>query len=345
MSDRDILSNFNEKQRRESYISKNYPDLYQSIINFINENGLSCGFTESVFLFSNDNQVGKCKICQGITKFRGFNSGYNTYCSRKCSMSDKDVIKKRNEKSISNCLIKYGVTNTSKLNSVKEKTKKTNLDRYGVDIYSKTDEYLSKVKKTNLNKYGTDWFMQTKEFFDLSKSSKIEKWGVDHHTKSEDFKIKYRDIIKEKWGEDNYTKTDEFKSDMVRYYKSDKFKFDLEETNKRRLGKIEKYYKEYNIKYDLIKIEDDILLFRCEKCEKIFKISKQLYYLRNKNSFECCTICNPTDGKNTSVAEKEIFNFLRKNYDGRIIENFKIGKVESDIYLPDLKIGFEYNGL
>lgn len=50
---------------------------------------------------------------------------------------------------------------------------------------------------------------------------------------------------------------------------------------------------------------------------------------------------------NISYSEKEISDFIRENYDGTVINNYRgfDSKKEIDIYLPDLKIGFEYNGL
>lgn len=48
-----------------------------------------------------------------------------------------------------------------------------------------------------------------------------------------------------------------------------------------------------------------------------------------------------------SKAEKEICQFIKDNYSGKVLENDRIilkGK-EIDIYLPDLKVGIEYNGL
>ncbi len=38
-------------------------------------------------------------------------------------------------------------------------------------------------------------------------------------------------------------------------------------------------------------------------------------------------------------------NIISDFYKGEIIQNYKIDRQEIDIYLPDLKIGFEFNGL
>jgi len=42
--------------------------------------------------------------------------------------------------------------------------------------------------------------------------------------------------------------------------------------------------------------------------------------------------------------EKELSKFINSIYDGKIIDSYRDG-LEIDVYLPDLKLGFEFNGL
>ena len=55
----------------------------------------------------------------------------------------------------------------------------------------------------------------------------------------------------------------------------------------------------------------------------------------------------PKCSVNKSYAEQEIAEFVKQNYSGEIINGYRgfDGQKEIDIYLPDLKVGFEYNGL
>jgi len=46
----------------------------------------------------------------------------------------------------------------------------------------------------------------------------------------------------------------------------------------------------------------------------------------------------------TSFKELELYNFIKSIYNGQIIQSYRDG-LEIDIYLPELKIGFEFNGL
>lgn len=60
---------------------------------------------------------------------------------------------------------------------------------------------------------------------------------------------------------------------------------------------------------------------------------------RTKNHF--CPICNSS--KQTSISEKSIVYYLNKaNID--LIENYKIGKKELDVFIPNMNIGIEYDG-
>lgn len=56
---------------------------------------------------------------------------------------------------------------------------------------------------------------------------------------------------------------------------------------------------------------------------------------------------NPDDSKWISLAEKEVADFIQENYNGVVIRNNRklIKGFEVDIYLPDLNVAIEYNGL
>lgn len=88
---------------------------------------------------------------------------------------EKDACKKcRFKKRADISLVKYGVDNVSKLDSVKEKISKKNSDRL------KSDEYKEQVKKTMLDKYGAESAMHVKEFSDKQKETLRERYGVEN---------------------------------------------------------------------------------------------------------------------------------------------------------------------
>ena len=53
-----------------------------------------------------------------------------------------------------------------------------------------------------------------------------------------------------------------------------------------------------------------------------------------------CPYCNV----NISEPEREMSKYISEIYNGEIIRNYK-DKMELDVYIPELKIGFEYNGI
>jgi hypothetical protein len=84
-----------------------------------------------------------------------------------------------------------------------------------------------------------------------------------------------------------------------------------------------------------------LLDVKCKICGKPYKISRT-----NILSGKGCPHCNPQSSK----LEKEVFNFIKSVYNNKIEENKRwYGENKSfqelDIYLPDLKIGIEFDGL
>ena len=75
----------------------------------------------------------------------------------------------------------------------------------------------------------------------------------------------------------------------------------------------------------------------------ICEINQLNYHGRIKNNTTLCTICNPI-GDSKSIKEKNLFEYIKSVYNGRIIQSYRDG-LEIDIYLPELKLGFEFNGL
>ena len=352
---RDLLNNLNEQRRREFYIKKHHIDLYNDILKF--KENIKDGYVNySELLFKyyhNILESPKCKKCHNKTKFCGFNSGYNIYCSKKCVMSDKEVVKKRNEKSVISNMRKYGVSNYSKTDECKRKVVSTNLNKYGTEYYTQTDEYIEKSKESNLKKYGTEYYTQTDEFREKSKESNLKKYGVDHHTQTDEFKQKMVKINLKKHGVEHYTQTDEFREKSI-ITNLDKYGTKHHMTHKRNNGelkklhnkKIVKYYQNFNDNLDLVSINDDLISFISNSCGHEFDISKQLLYLRDKKNMEICTICNSTKSNCTSHYELQIHKFLESiGVTFNINDKSIITPYELDIYIPEHNLAIEFNGL
>ena len=74
-----------------------------------------------------------------------------------------------------------------------------------------------------------------------------------------------------------------------------------------------------------------------------FEINSGNFLDRLKQNIPLCTICYPIND-NKSIKEKNLLEYIKSIYTGEIISGYRDG-IEIDIYLPELKIGIEFNGL
>jgi hypothetical protein len=237
-------------------------------------------------------------------------------------------------------LERYSVDNPLKSEKVKNKIKITNLEKWGVDNYSKTDEFKDKIKETSLDKWGVTTYSKSEECKEKVKLDNIDKWGVDNPMKLNKFKNKVKETILNRFGVDNYTKTKEY---LEKTKKTNLEKWGNEVINNSELFRGAFYNISKNVNY-VKYIGNNISLFECD-CLKNheFEINSSQYYNRIRQNIPLCTICNPI-GDLKSIKEKELYEFIKYIYNNEIIQSYRDG-LEIDIYLPDLNIGFEFNGL
>jgi hypothetical protein len=238
--------------------------------------------------------------------------GYKEFCSNKCS-SNNESTRYKLKQTLND---RYGVDHYSKTKDYVQKVKKTSLDKWGVDNFSKTEEYLIKSKRTYLSKWGVDNFTKTEEYLEKSKRTFLERWGVEYPTQSEEIRNKIKNTNKKKYGTSHIFMSDKYRIDNFKISKDNNY----------------------------ISYENGVNLFKCD-CDKehTFEISTDDYYGRTKSGNKLCTICYPISDL-SSIKEKMLLDYIRSIYSDEIIINWR-DKYEIDIYLPDLKLGFEFNGL
>ena len=131
---------------------------------------------------------------QNIKKNKG------KYICQKCLFKDEEYLNKRNKKREETCLEKYGVTNTSVLESTKEKTKQTCLDKYGVPYTTQVEDFKEKKIATFQKKYGTNSALEVTEFLEKSKATCKEHYGVLNPQQSDLIKEKTKQTNLERYG-------------------------------------------------------------------------------------------------------------------------------------------------
>jgi hypothetical protein len=314
---------------KEKILVKKHPDEYHYIINYcIGKNIQDVPFKEKVYLCINSyNDVPKCKNVKCVNKVKYKNStiGYYEYCCNKCINSDDNIKKIKEEKSLS----KYGTKTPAESAEIKQKIINTNIKKYGYNSPIQNSEIKQKSLNTLMKNYSVD---------NPSKNEDIVQRRIESFKKS-NYRKSYVNTCLEKYGT-NYPLLSEEK----KLIKSNKQKFTK---NNKAFNLINERL--YDNNYEIINInintkENDTLF--CKRCNKNFLIKREFLFDRIENKSELCINCNPF-GLHISGAEVLLKNFIREIYKEYIIENSRkiISPYEIDIFLPNLKIGFEYNGL
>ncbi len=275
----------------------------------------------------------KCDICgtERTLKYQAYTKNIRScpehpiYTCDKCSHIK---IRAHNQK-------KWGVDYFSQTEEYTEKFKGTMKERWGVEYAMQSDVIKEKSKKTNLENFGYENpFMDS----DLIKRKFMEKWGVDHPMKVPDIREKIKSTNLENFGYDNPLSSpdirEKIKKTMVeRYgsvvpYKSDMVR-DFQNTR-------HPNYIEY--------IGSNISRYSCDLGkDHFFEIDSIGYHNRVRSNIPLCTECNPI-GSSSSIKERELLSYISSVYSGEVVHSYRDG-LEIDVYLPELKMGFEFNGL
>lgn len=210
----------------------------------------------------------------------------------------------------------------------REKNKETILNRYGVDNISKLDSVKMKKRNTCRENHGVDHPQMSKEIYNLSLLTKQKRYGDKNFNNQK--KKKETNLLK--YGYEHASQSPDVKI---------KQKLSMLSTHKSKILKNEFYQSLGIVDY----LGNDNYLFTCQKGHE-FTIHYKLLYQRNEYDTEICTICNAIE-RNQSGKEIKLLESIKNIYSGEIITNDRqeISPYELDIYLPDMNIAIEFNGL
>jgi len=316
------------KMSKESYLLKTHHKELEYILKWSVDNDIdNIPFKQKVYLCINN--INKLPICKNIncykpTKFKNKTLGYYNYCSNKCIGSDPNIIKQKEQKSLS----KWGTKTPAESKIIKDKAIKTNNQRYGHNSPMGNKDIMAKSKKTLLKNWGVD---------NPNKSSVILKRRIESFKKNIDaYKASYKKTSLDRYGvEHPWSNKDIHKKTIDKFYENYKSRIKSHISD------------DSNSEFvDIKKGDKTVLLFNCKECEEHFEILTYQFYWRVNNNRKICTICHPIDSK-PSLCELELYDFIKDNYTGTIIQNDRsaINPNEIDVYLPELNLGFEFNGV
>jgi len=266
-------------------------------------------------------------------------------------------------------LEKYGVEWGLQNNDIKEKRKQTNIKKYGVENPFANKDIQEKIKQTNINKYGTEYAMQNKDISEKSQKNMhqtvLDKYNVDNIMMLDEYKNKVKQTNLEKYGGHPMTNKEcqeKYKATCLEKYGVEHVMQDPEiaarSNEKHKKTMIEKYgfanIGSIGKDPELTNlISDDIAFSDYIKNNGQGKTINELSNFFGYSYSRIQQRILELDLKEYiifkpqySTYETEIVNYLRSLGINNIITNDRIilNGVEIDIYLPDYKLGIEFNG-
>ena len=258
---------------------------------------------------------GICKTCGKLTPYRGLIGGYpQLYCSNKCKA--QNPIEKA----------KHSSTMKNKSQEEKDEIRKKQIEtwkRNMGDDWAKimTQHACESYDKKHLDEDGNP-ITNGGPFASKEVRKKCEKvWGgVSSPACNQETKDKIRESVHNLWIND-----DEYSVNF-------------------RNGFYQKTFEKYHSINPNIISYDGLFHYKCPVCGEITYFDLQFLCRRLKWNIDLCSNCIPKAG--ISNLEKNMVNYIKDIYSGKIIENDKnvIKPKELDIVLPELKLAFEFDG-
>lgn len=260
--------------------------------------------------------IGICDFCgkERSLSYKSYNSQTNNNqfkfsCSKKCS------IIKTNETNLK----KFGKKNVFQSEIIKKKIENSKLKKYGDSKYVNREL----AKKTNILRYGFEYPSSSNDIKEKKRKTNFLKFGVEYPSQDPKTINKMIETCKIRYGFENFSKTDIFKEK-------------IKEKN------FNKMFSKISLYGTLIKSENGKYFINCNNCKMDFEILQSLKFKREKNGYELCTHCNPLK---QNIKQNNLNDFIEKYYSTERNNREVLNGKELDIYLPHLKLGFEFNGL
>lgn len=228
---------------------------------------------------------------------------------------------------------------------ITQKRKQTCLDKYGTDNASKSPIIKQKIKQVNQERYGANAFTATKEGKEKILITKEHKYGSANYNNIE----KNRETKLLRYGDPYFSNRKKYIETMNKCYGVNN-SFQLKKTLNTHLENLisAKNYNSDFLKY--ISDRDASIEFLKDKNYSYFDLAKifnaRYYIIQNWVKRLNLETYIDYKFKGKSHYEDEIANFIKKDLNiSNVVLNSKIlNGQEIDIYLPDYKLGIEFNG-
>lgn len=251
------------------------------------------------------------------------------FCSSACSNQDPEKKLKAQQSFIE----KYGVTHNSQIESVKQKKVEKCLKTYGVDNNFKAAQIKEKARESMIKNHGVPHALQSERIKRKSKFKIQKLYGVEHTNQTSEKKRKIRETVKRKYGVDHNSQIPEVKEKKVstcfsNYGVSHPSQIHLTPEALEKFNDLE-WLSEQCVSKHPTEIARELGLTDSPVYQKLAKFN--IPYQRKPRK---------------SIQETELFQFIQSICsETEVIQSHRWGKYECDIWVPSLRVAFEYNGV
>ena len=252
----------------------------------------------------------------------------------------------------------FGVEYAAQSEQIREKTIKTNREKYGVGAPAQSEEIKSRIRSTNHQKYGVEWGLQNSVIREKRRETMVSKYGTEHALRNENSKEKRAKTTVERFGVEYAIQNEEIRERTSR-------------TN------VERYGTQHFITSECMKeivgefcqrnaIETPnqknfselakMVLFDAQSLGKFYDPTKTLTRNAEILGIDRTTLVSYIERYGIarpewiegSQAERDIAEYIESL--GFAVERnrrdlLKPSRLEIDVFVPELNIAFEYNGL
>ena len=228
---------------------------------------------------------------------------------------------------------KHGVEHQMQLENVKQKVQQTCLARYGVTNPSKSESIKQRKVDTSRKNYGVDHPSQSTAYQTKCRNASLAAHGYAHHSQTQTYREKYAETCMRIFGCANPAQTEEVKQRIKAAWIK---KYGAKAAHPSRAG----------IPDTVLELLSDADWLEKNKHISSVALGKELgvYYGTVIDAYRTAGIERECT---RSVGELELVNYIKDIYCGEIITNSRsaIAPKELDIFLPELNLAFEYNGV
>lgn len=342
------------KRKFHSFIERTHPDIIKRIDDLFPQLNNHKTITKIYWVLNDIHDFPVCgnpkchnKIGVGIEVTSLDKFKYNEFCCRQC-YHDSGVWRTRLDETM---LLEYGSTVTMNIPVIREKINSSLVEKYG-----SKEQYYHELKKlakqTLIKRYNVDNPMKSKEIQKKMHSTMVSRHGVEHALQNNCFLNKANSTKLENFGTLNLMEIEKYRQNFLK-------KKDLNDRTKRweQISTDTECVPlfEFNEYSTRCQTDGTIFKWHCSVCNTDFEGRIDLNFFHHNGHFARCPNCFPLISNGISDKEKELVCFL-KQFNVNPIENDRTILIpndnnnwklnhELDIYVPDMKLAFEFDGL